>query len=240
MYCYTGRFAGVLLVFNFRYEKTADYYVGVLHPCTNTENGIIIPKKACEEWMQRWHIVDPAYAEYVLSCSYACDSLMKKNRIIFHGATFLWHKKAWLFSAPSGTGKTTQLLNWKRIFGDEIVILNGDKPILELCEDGSILTHPSPWKGKEGLGRDDLIAPLGGIIYLRQENENRITRMTLAEAARFLFGRSYSSFSTEEEIINTANLLEKILKVTPVWILGNLGDEVSARLTYRTLVQEGF
>ena len=138
MYCYTGRFAGVLLVFNFRYEKTADYYAGVLHPCANTENGIIIPKKACEEWMQRWNIVDPAYAEYVLSCSYACDSLMKKNRIIFHGATFLWHKKAWLFSAPSGTGKTTQLLNWKRIFGDEIVILNGDKPILELCEDGSI------------------------------------------------------------------------------------------------------
>lgn len=60
-------------------------------------------------------------------------------------------------------------------------ILNGDKPLLEFRKDG-ILVHPSPWRGKEGLGSLDA-APLGGIILLEQSEENRMRRMLPAEAA---------------------------------------------------------
>ena len=180
MYSYSGVFAGVTLSFCFLHEGTASFYGGDLTPCAFSENCIRIPPSECAEWQGRWGMKDPAYAEYVLSCSYACDALMRRDRIVFHGAAFRWHQRAWLFSAPSGTGKTTQLKNWQRLFGGEMEIMNGDKPILELCADGHVLVRPYPWKGKEGLGRDDITAPLGGIILLRQDRENRIARATPA------------------------------------------------------------
>ena len=238
MECYTGEFGGVKLSFRFHFQETAAFYGEALQSCNCSEHGIEIPESERLEWMTQWKLTDPIFAEYMLSCSYACDALMNRDRMVFHGASFLWRGRAWLFSAPSGTGKTTQLRNWERLYGEEITILNGDKPILELCGDGSVLVHPSPWKGKEGLSRDDIRAPLGGIILLRQDGENQITRLASPEAARYLFGRNYSTFRSEEEVLNVARILEGVLKVTPVWLLRNLGDEASARLTYRTLSEE--
>ena len=148
----------------------------------------------------------------------------------------MWNGKAYFFSAPSGTGKTTQLRLWKKLFKDEVEIMNGDKPILEIT-DTSILVHSSPWKGKEKMGRDDITAPLGGIIFLRQDQCNVIQRLDPKEAAGMLFGRSYTTFSTEQEVILNAQMLEKILKTVPVWLLRNKGDIESAIITSRALTE---
>lgn len=239
MYCYSGTFAGHLLSFCFQYQETATFYGNALLPDSCSDNCVHIPQTVLANWQKQWKVEDPAYAEYVLSCNYACDALMHRDCIVFHGASFLWHDKAWLFTAPSGTGKTTQLRNWETLFGREIAILNGDKPILQLCADGSILVHPSPWKGKEGLGKDDIIAPLGGIILLQQARENHIRRMDPSEAVRLLFGRSYSTFSTKEDVRNAVRIMDGILKASPVWMLQNLGDHASARLMRQRLIEEG-
>ena len=143
-----------------------------------------------------------------------------------------------IFYGPSGTGKTTQLKHWDRLYHDEVCILNGDKPILEVTSGKDILVHPSPWKGKEGYGRDDITAPLEGIILLKQEKENSIELMETADAASALFGRIYSTFNTEKEVLTAGTLIEKILKKTPVWLLKNRGDEMSATMTHDFLSKE--
>ena len=237
MYHCTGNFAGVQLSFQFRYADTLKYYGDALVPA-DSFGGIEVPEADVADWMRRWGISNASYGEYVISCNYACDELMKHGRMVFHGASFLWRDRAWLFSAPSGTGKTTQLRLWKKLFSGEMEIMNGDKPILEVTEENEVIVHPSPWKGKENYGRDDLTAPLGGIIFLRQAKENRIRRMAPAEAARKLFGRVYSTFNTEEEVRNAGRLLERILTANvQVWYLENRGDDASARLTYDALLR---
>lgn len=238
MYCFTGTFAGAELLFAFHYRETAAFYGEALLPCSRGEHCIVIPSEDIALWQDRWRIPDPAYAEYVLSCSYAGDALMKENRAVFHGASFLWRNRAYLFSAPSGTGKTTQLRLWKSLYGSEMEILNGDKPILEVCQTGEILVHPSPWKGKENLGRDDIIAPLGGIIILRQDGQNSIVRVPPSEAAGKLFGRLYAAFSTEDDVLRAGRIMDHVFSRIPVWLLSNRGDEASAKLTYETLVRE--
>ena len=237
MYSYIGTFAGIELTFLFRRAETAGFYGGFLRE-TDAREGIVIPEEDVTDWMGRWGISNASYGEYVISCNYACDALMKKDRLVFHGAAFQWAGRAWLFSAPSGVGKTTQLRLWKKLFPDEFEIMNGDKPVLEVTEAKEIIVHPSPWKGKENYGRDDLTAPLGGIIFLRQEKENTIRRMPPRESARKLFGRIYSTFNTEEEVLNAGRLLDAILNTVPVWILDNKGDEASALLTRETLLKE--
>ena len=245
MYFYTGWFSGVELIFMFRHADTTEYYGSDLkeREAPNQREALVrgeisVPKEDVLAWNSQWGIADSSYGEYVLSCSYACDELMKHGRMVFHGASFLWRERAWLFSAPSGTGKTTQLRLWKKLFPGEMEIMNGDKPILEVTEENEVIVHPSPWKGKENYGRDDLTAPLGGIILLRQAKENRIRRMAPAEAARKLFGRVYSTFNTEEEVRNAGRLLERILTANvQVWYLENRGDDASARLTYDALLR---
>ena len=237
MYPYSGIFAGIRLTFLFRHAETARYYGDALKKAEASE-GIVIPEKDVADWLRQWNLSDASYGEYVISCNYACDALMCYDRMVFHGAAFLWNGFAWLLSAPSGVGKTTQLKLWQKMFPDEMAVLNGDKPILELREPGEILVHPSPWKGKENYGRDDLIAPLGGIIFLRQAPLNIMRRMSASEAAGKLFGRVYSTFNTEEEVLNAGRLLDQILKEIPLWVLDNKGDDASALLTRETLLQE--
>lgn len=237
MYGYSGVFSGATLTFSFRYPDTAVYYGGALKASGECE-AIVIPPEDVSTWMNQWKGCDPSYAEYVISCNYACDALMRQDRVVFHGASFLWNDSAWLFSAPSGTGKTTQLRLWEKLFPGQMEILNGDKPVLELRPDGKVMVHPSPWKGKENYGRDDIVAPLGGIILLTQAKENRIRRMAPAEAARSLFGRIYSTFNTEAEVLLSADILDRILTSVPVWLLENKGDEASALLTHETLLKE--
>ena len=174
--------------------------------------------------------------EYHLLHFVASNALLAYNRCVFHGTAFLWHGKAWLFSAPSGTGKTTQFRRWRKLYRDEVKIINGDKPILEFKEDHTIVVHPSPWKGKERWG-SMLKAPLGGIIYLEQGKENKIERMAPQDAVIPLY-KQFSFLPEKEEYIHAVCRMEDtLLRNIPVWKLINKGDLESAQLTHDTLLK---
>ena len=88
------------------------------------------------------------------------------------------------------------------------------------------------------MGRDDITAPLGGIIVLAQSRQNTIEKLEPGKAASRLFGRIYSSFRTEKEVLLAAGILDRILQHTSVWLLRNKGDKDSAILTHKVL-EEG-
>lgn len=179
---------------------------------------------------------DDAAVEYTELASKASDILLHSGCCVFHGVAFLWRGRAWIFTAPSGTGKSTQYVLWKMLYGGEISIINGDKPVLEKRRDGSVWVHPSPWTGKEGMGRSES-APLGGIICL-QRGENSICRMSAAQAVLPVFGQIMYTPDTEEAVQRACAMAEAILGSAPVWQLTNRGDEASARLTHDTLMKE--
>ncbi|KAB5607392.1 hypothetical protein [Bifidobacterium jacchi] len=60
------------------------------------------------------------------------EQLPALHRVVFHGATISFAGRAWLFTAPSGTGKTTHIRLWREVYGDRVGIINGDKPILHI------------------------------------------------------------------------------------------------------------
>ncbi len=177
------------------------------------------------------------YIEFMELSLAVSDALIPFSRVLFHGTAFLWKEKAWIFSAHSGTGKTTQYLLWKLLFGDEIRILNGDKPFLSFQDNGRILVHSSPWMGKENMGQL-ASAPLGGIILLRQGQENHIQRIGAKEAAVPLFTQFMFSRLTPADVGAVCALEEQLLNTTPLWLLTNKGDEASARLCRNTLTKE--
>lgn len=64
-----------------------------------------------------------------------------------HGAVVAWKDQGYLFTAPSGTGKSTHLALWKKYLGDQAEVINGDKPFLKVMED-EVWVYGTPWAGK--------------------------------------------------------------------------------------------
>lgn len=171
-----------------------------------------------------------AYAEMMELCPRVSDALLPFDRLVFHALAFEWRGRVWLLTGPSGAGKTTHYLRWKLRYGEELRLLNGDKPLLEIPPEGAITVHPSPWYGKEGM-QQYFSGPLGGIILLEKAAENRIRRMTPREAAGCLF--------TQLLITRRACALEQaLLERTPLWLLQNRGDSAAAELCRDTLSKE--
>lgn len=240
-YFYSGDFAGVDLTFAFRNSDTASYFGGWLKPSpTPGDRPVIrIPLSDCGEWIRNYGMQDDGNTEFGKSVDRASDAMLHCGKAVIHAAAIKWKGKALLFTADSGTGKSTQVKQWISLFKGEVEIINGDKPILQMEEDHSFTVCPSPWKGKEGWGDDSISASLGGIIFLKQAKENRIERVAPKSMAAPLLTQFFSAFETSDTIHRLCRMEDMLLRNVPVWILENKGDEASACLTHDTLVQEG-
>ena len=176
-----------------------------------------------------------AYVEFRALIGLTAKALLQYDCCIFHSVAFVWDEKAYLLAAPSGTGKTTQYLNWQRLFPDEISMINGDMPVLERREDGSIWVHPSPWSGKERLG-SKVSAPVDGIVLLKQDHVNSISALLPGEALMPLFQQFLVRPDTENQIRALSRIMDQLLRTIPVWIFHNTGDDSSTIMLRDTLM----
>ena len=223
--------AGIPIAYRFRYKETASFYADYFPDLPALTGTCIGPDE--EALLEQLYQDEERNfrAEIDIMTAILSDALLPYKRVVFHSAAFLWNKKAWLFAAPSGTGKTTQYYLWKKLYPREIYILNGDKPLLSFAASSEIRVWPSPWKGKEGLGTH-LNAPLGGIIILKQDSHNRIRRATAGEAVDMVISQYISLMKTETEIQMLLSFTERIMTDVPIYMLENRGDRDSAELAH--------
>jgi len=123
--------------------------------------------------------IQRAFAEY----------LFDFDILLFHGSSLAVDGEGYLFTAHSGTGKSTHTRLWRQIFGDRAVMVNDDKPFLELQQHG-VLLHGSPWSGKHGLDTN-VCVPLKGLCILERGAENRIRTANPEEALPMLQKQAY-------------------------------------------------
>ncbi len=73
------------------------------------------------------------------------------DTVLFHGSALAIDGDGYLFTAKSGTGKSTHTRLWRERFGDRVVMINDDKPLLHI-DAGSVIAYGTPWNGKHRLG----------------------------------------------------------------------------------------
>lgn len=169
------------------------------------------------------------YAEFRSLICLTSKPLLKHGCCLFHSAAFVYDGLAWLLTAPSGTGKTTQFLNWERYFPGEIRMISGDVPVVEAAERG-LWAHPSPWNGKEGFRTPGLTAPIGGVVLLEQGDEDRIAPLTPAESIYPLLSQFIVLLENEEEVAGLARIADRLLRGVPMMKLVNRGGRPSTEL----------
>ena len=180
--------------------------------------------------------LDPSAQEYSLLVASASRFLLRRDRVVYHAAALRLFGSAWLITGPSGVGKSTQYSFLKRLYGDEVGLICGDKPILQRCGDGSVFVHPSPWPGKERFPCGEG-GGLRGIVILEQAMYDEISPLEVRKALFPVFREFLYSPECEDEARAAGSIAEAMLGSAPVWKLRNLGDEASARLLYETLKQ---
>ena len=98
----------------------------------------------------------------------------RRGMVALHSASILYRDKAWLFSATSGTGKTTHTNLWKKLINAPA--LNGDLNLLAL-QDNEPVVYGIPWCGTSETFTTRTY-PLGGIILLKRATVDSITELT--------------------------------------------------------------
>ena len=144
--------------------------------------------EADEEGLKRRKFSDMFLERSVIQRRVA-ENLARRDVLLMHGSTVAVDGRAYLFTAPCGTGKSTHTRLWREVFGDRAVMVNDDKPFLKLTGD-AVLACGSPWTGKHGIGTN-VCVPLGGICILSRGRENVIRPAEPEQTLEFLRSRCF-------------------------------------------------
>ena len=170
--------------------------------------------------------------EYLSTGGSFYRQLLEHDGMLLHASAVVLDGRAYLFSAPCGTGKSTHTKLWLQLFGDRATILNDDKPALRL-EDGAWYAYGTPWSGKHDISTN-LRVPVAGICFLHRSGENTIAPFSGAPAIFSLLEQTARPASAElrQQLMV---LLDKLFARVPVWQMGCNMDPRAALVSYEAM-----
>lgn len=153
--------------------------------------------------------------------------MLEQDSLVLHTAFMVHRGQAILFSAPSGTGKSTQAGLWETYRGSRTV--NGDRCLLRR-ENGSWRAEGWPVCGSSEICHAES-HPIRAIVMLSQAPENRIHRLTPGNA----FSQVYSQITVNRwakgSVVRVMDLIEDLTKKIPVYHLAcNISQDAVACL----------
>lgn len=162
-------------------------------------------------------------AEYMASGTVFARRILSFDGYYIHSSAVVLDGKAYLFTAPSGTGKSTHTEKWVRLFGARY--LNDDKPVLR-CVDGRWMAYGTPWSGKHDLSSNEGV-PLGGIACLSRGEKNEISPMPVLQAIPYLMSQTVYHLR-EDNMEKKLATLNRLLQDIPIWDLRCLPNDEAA------------
>lgn len=157
-----------------------------------------------------------AYLESLAVYRKLCEAALTYDTFLFHGSAVAVDGKAYLFTAPSGTGKSTHVKLWREYFGERAVVVNDDKPLIQVKEN-EIYVCGTPWSGKHYLNTNVKV-PLHGVCALNRGTENKIEEMSPIEGYPVVYRQAYRP-QDKASMMKTLGLLKQLVERVPMYQL---------------------
>ena len=172
------------------------------------------------------------------------------DTFLFHGSCIAVDGEGYLFTAPSGTGKSTHTRLWRELFGERAVMVNDDKPLLKVVGGGecssaeqpvesttpTVYVYGTPWDGKHRLSTN-ICVPLKGLCVLERGEANSIERVSKQEVYAQLLQQVYRP-SEPEMLVKTMQLVDALCEAVPLYRLCCNMDLEAARIAYNGMQDE--
>lgn len=176
---------------------------------------------------------EDGYLESLALSRKLCDYLLsEKQAIIFHSSAVMVDNKAYLFTAPSGTGKSTHVRLWQKLLGDKAVIINDDKPIIRYVG-GEFFVYGTPWNGKHRLDTNTK-AKVHAICSIYQAKENKIEKADLSEMLITILNQTVRPTELDK-MDKLLGIIDRLLSKVNLYKLGCNISLDSARLSFNTM-----
>ena len=160
--------------------------------------------------------------------------LLPHNAFFIHSSFISVNGKAILFSAPCGTGKSTQASLWEKYRDAEII--NGDKAGI-LVENG-VFACGVPFCGTSGICKNQTL-PLGAIVFLSQSPQCLIEKFSGSDALQEIIKNIYLDFLAPNEKLKFVDLAIEVINRVPIYRFGCTPDEDAVVALEKTLKDEG-
>ena len=232
--------AGVVFRVNAVYESTKDFCEGYL---ANDSCDSFIDIEMSEDCIKAEKDTQMKEGNYVSDGSYLTDQyleplalyrkavefLIDRDTIMFHGSAIAVDGEVYIFTALSGTGKSTHTALWREYFGDRAVMVNDDKPLISMV-DGRAVVHGTPWNGKHKLGTN-VTLPLKAICILERDKCNHIEKIDAKSAYPMAYQQTYRT-KNPKNLVKTLALIDKITKSVGCYRLGCNMELDAARVSF--------
>jgi len=239
MFTNTYKMAGKVIEITSVYEKVHDYckdYLSDEEPdssvTTSQANIDFERKKSAREAIMEGHEVINYTNEYLEELAVyrkIADRMPDFDTILFHGSVIAVDGEGFIFTAKSGTGKSTHTKLWREYFGDRAVMVNDDKPLLKVTDSG-VIAYGTPYNGKHRLGCN-MSAPVRGICILTRAENNSITLISKSDAYTMLIQQVYRP-ADPSQMKKTLQLIDNLAATTRLYKLGCNMDIESAQVAY--------
>lgn len=137
------------------------------------------------------------------------DKLVEYNVLMLHGSALSMNGEGIIFTAKSGTGKSTHARLWREVFGAKVQMINDDKPMIRIDE---MKVYGTPWDGKHHLSTNTSV-PVKAIVKIERAIENNIEPISIKEAMDLLMKQTYISRDPAKNVLILdlyAKLIEKV------------------------------
>ena len=181
--------------------------------------------RAGDEWSD-------AYLETLAVYRKIAERMPDYDTVLFHGSCVSVDGTGYLFTARSGTGKSTHARLWRELLGERAVMVNDDKPLIRVGESSAVI-YGTPWNGKHHLG-SNISVPLKAVCILKRGESNRIEPLGADEAYPEMLQQAYRPMD-RDAMRKTLSLLDRLSGSVRFWRLFCNTDIEAAGIAYEAM-----
>ena len=172
------------------------------------------------------------YLESLAVCRRIAEKMPEYDTFLFHGSCVAVDGAGYLFTAKSGTGKSTHTRLWREMLGERAVMINDDKPLIRITENGAVV-YGTPWDGKHHLSTNAAV-PLKAVCLLARSPHNSICEVTPSEAYPALLMQVYRP-ADSAAMQRTVLLLDRLLSSVSLFRLRCNMEAEAARIAFEAM-----
>ena len=209
--------AGVIVEMNPMFDRTISQAKPYLTTSLNNPDiSIELSIEKLEEIKKRYNHLNLEEIEYIFLGQLFYRHILKHNGILLHSSCVVKDNQAYLFSAPSGTGKSTHTNLWLEEFKDAF-ILNDDKPAI-IYKDNTLYAAGTPFSGKHDISKNTLV-PIKGICFIERSSNNWIKEISSKQAIFEILNQT-ERIPYEEDMNLILEHISNIVKNTKIYKMG--------------------